>query len=163
MDIIIVVFALSIIGFLIHFFSTKKPRTVKRAVELLLLYQLIFNIGVMSFIAFLAQSFAPEVVAQNLEWPTCPFQQEMANVNLGFSILGFMSIWFRGHFWTATVIGSAIWLFGDGIHHAIYLVDMGTYTIGSGTALFFSDIITPIFMVILLVLYLRIFKPKRFH
>ena len=83
------------------------------------------------------------------------FQQELANASLGFGIIGVLCIWIRGHFWTATVIGSSIWLFGDAIDHLrdIFL-NNNLSEINTGIV-FYSDLIIPIFAVFLLILHLQ--------
>src|SRR5437868_7058207 len=100
---------LSYLAFLIHFLFFNKEKNFARGVELLLLYQLVVVVGIMGFLSFYAQRFLPDVVANHLGWQTTPFQEELSNIHLGYGVLGIMSIWFRGNFWTAIVIGSAFW------------------------------------------------------
>lgn len=113
----LIILSLSIIGFLIHAFLAKEPMTKFRIVELLLLYQLVFSVGAASLLGFFGLAFMGKHVAEILSWPECPFQMELANVNLGYGVLGIMCIWFRKYFWLATVVGFSIWIFADGIHH----------------------------------------------
>lgn len=117
MIIFLLIYSLSIIGFFIHLFMSKKERNKIELFELLLLYQIVINIGILSLISAGALLFMPKMVADSLGWPTCPFQHELGNVNLAFGVLGILCIWFRDNFWMATIIGASIWLIGDGIGH----------------------------------------------
>lgn len=151
---------ISFLAFFIHVFVTK-PKSGARIVELLLLYQLVFNMGVLSLFAFIGLTvFGPESAQYN-NWTYSPFQQELANVNLGYSIVGFLCIWFRGHFWTATIVGSAIWLIADGIHHLIDAYYYGNASEGNTGILPFTDIVVPLFLIFLLCLYLKTNKKVK--
>ncbi len=153
MEVFLIIILLSFVAFGIHLFISKKKKTFGRVVELLLLYQLIFYIGVLGVLSFIALTFYPEYVAKFIRWPVCPFQQELGNANLGFAVLGFLSIWFRGHFWTAIVIGASVWLFADGIGHAIDAYYFGNTSEGNTGALLYTDLLFPLFLVALLTLY----------
>lgn len=155
MILMLVIFALSFIAFFIHLFVSKEPKSTSRMVELLLLYQLVFNLGVMSFLAFIGFMFFPEKVAASIGWPTCPFEHEMANVNLGYSVLGFMAIWFRGHFWTATIIGASIWLIGDAIGHYLNSIQTHNYSPGNVGITMWTDAIIPMIWLVLLFFHLQ--------
>src|SRR5262249_26785243 len=149
------------IVFFLHLFLSTIPKTPLRVVELLLLYQLFFNIGILGLLSFFGLTFMPEHVANHLQWPACPFQQELGNANLAFATLGILSIWIRGHFWTATVIGTAIWLFADGVHHLLDAVIYHNFSEGNTGLLLYSDLLIPILSVILLCLYLNLSKKKK--
>ncbi len=151
---------LSIVGWLIHFFMGKKPKTKENCLELMLLYQLVFSIGVLGILSFLGHTLYPQVAANFMNWPTSHYQQELANASLGFGVLGIMCIWFRGTFWTATIIGSSVWLFGDAVDH-IYdmFINHNFSNINTGVV-FYSDLLTPIAMVFLLCLLNKWKKAK---
>lgn len=160
MFLFIAIMALSIVGFAIHLWLDKERRTSFRVAELLLLYQLVFNIGVLGYFSFIGLTFLPEIVADHVQWPMCPFQYELANANLGFGTLGFMCCYFRHHFWTATVIGSSIWLFADGVGHCIDAVRHHNFSEGNTGVLFYSDLLIPMILVGLLFIYLRLYPKK---
>lgn len=149
----LVILSLSLIGFFIHLYLTKEPVTSFRIVELLLLYQLVFSVGVASLLGFFGLAFMGKHVAEILGWPECPFQIELANVNLGYGVLGIMCIWFRKYFWLATVIGFSIWIFADGIHH------FADFYLNNNEPLsqipMITDFIVPGALVILTILYFR--------
>ncbi len=146
------IYLLSFIGFFIHYLL-KKPMKKEKVIELMLLYQLIFNIGFLGILSFIGLTFLPDVSADYVGWTQCHFQQELANVNLGYGVLGILCYWLRGNFWTATIIGASIWLFGDGVHHfydAFYNLNLAPGNLG---ILFYTDLLIPIVLVILLILY----------
>lgn len=150
---LIIVF--SFVGFFIHLMKSKQPKTKGRVVELLLLYQLVFNIGFLGIISFLGHTLFPVDAAQYLKWHTSPFQQELANASLGFGVIGVLSIWIRGHFWTATVIGSSVWLLGDAFHHLADIFLNRNISEANMGVVFYSDLLVPIFALILLILHLH--------
>lgn len=147
---------LSMTAFLIHLFVSKKPKTKERLVELFLLYLLIFNVGLTSFIGFIGLRFLPVTVAGYLNWPTCPFQAELSNVNLAFSILGILCIWLRGDFWTATIIGVAIWWLGDGIGY--FFGDQRNQ--GNVGPWMYNEILVSLLLLVLLFFYRRYYRKN---
>ena|ERR1700722_17214320 len=160
MFVIIIVHLLGIVGFLAHLFYSKEEKSLFRVSELFLVYQLAFSVGVISLIAFIAIFFFPEMVAKTLDWPTCPFQDELANVNLAYAVLGFMCIWVRGNFWTATILGLSIWLWGDAYGHIYEMLVNNNYSEGNIGVPLWTDIIVPIILLIALGIYLVTGKKK---
>ena len=161
MPLFLSIYLFSILGFFIHLFSLNpQQRTRKTIIDLLLLYQLVFNVGITSFFAFIGFTFMPEYIAEYLNWPSCPFEQELANVNLAFGFLGILCIWFRDHFWTATVLGFSIWIFSDGIHHIWHIIFHHNYSAGNTGVPLITDLLIPVILVILLSLRLKAEENK---
>lgn len=152
MSIFLGIYLLSFLGFIVHYLLIK-PIGKERVIELMLLYQLVFNIGLLGILSFFGLTFMPDVAADYVGWSPCRFQQELANVNLGYGVLGILSIWLRGHFWTAIVIGASIWLFGDGVHHFFDAILNHNLAPGNLGILFYTDLLIPITLVVLLLLY----------
>lgn len=161
MFIYILILAAGIIGFLIHLFISKEPKTPLRIVRLLLLYQLVFSVGVSSFLAFIGLMFMSEFVAAYSGWIACPFEKQLANVNLGYAVLGIMCIWRSDDFWLATIIGSSIWLFLDGIGHIADMILHHNYAPGNIGVPLYTDIIVPIVLIILYATYQHLKKQTR--
>jgi len=149
MGIILVLFFGSFLAYFIHMALSKKQRSTHEKIELLLLYQIVFNVGLISFLSFYGFIFLPELVAEKLGWPTCPFQHEMGNVNLAFGVLGIMAIWWRGNFWTAIVIGVSIWLLGDAVGHLVDMHQNNNYAPGNVGIPLYTDIAIPVVLLIL--------------
>lgn len=160
MYVIVGIHLLGVIAFLIHFFGSKEPKTPFRIAELFLVYQLFFSVGIISLIAFIALAFMPEMVAKTLDWPTCPFQEELGNVNLAFAVLGFLAVWIRGHFWTATILGLSIWLLGDAYGHIREMIVNHNYSDGNAGVPLWTDIIVPVILLIALGFYLYYGKEE---
>ncbi len=150
------IYPIGILAFLVHFFRlAPEARTYKKGIELLLLYQIVFSLGLTSLFAFIGLTYLAEYIAQYTEWPPCPFEQQLANVNLAFAALGFLSIWYRGLFWAATIIGFSIWILGDGIHHFYEYLVLGNRSDGNIGVPLYTDIIVPLILLLLLFLYRR--------
>lgn len=150
------IYLFGIIGFLIHVWKLPKSDRIKsKLIELLLLYQIVFSLGITSLVAFFGLTFMDGYVASYTNWPPCPFEQQLANVNLAFGVLGIMSIWYRGNFWLATVIGFSIWILGDGIHHIFHFFVYENNSPGNIGMPLVTDIIIPIILLILTRLHFR--------
>lgn len=91
-------------------------------------------------------------MAEGTGWPAeNPFQLEVGVNSLAFAILGLGSIWFRGSFWAATVIGFSVFLLGAGVVHVLDLGHRGNrLPLNTGAVLWF-DFGAPVAMVGLLV------------
>lgn len=147
-------YVLSILGFLTHLTTLDRSEwTRKRVLELLLLYQIIFSLGMTSLLAFIGLSVMPQYIASYMNWPACPFQQELANVNLAFACLGIMSIWYRGDFWLATIVGFSIWILADGFHHVYELLVLHNYSPGNYGVNLVTDMVVPVILLIILYFY----------
>lgn len=162
MIIYITILALGIIGFFIHLFVSKEPKTALRVVRLFLLYQLVFSVGLTSLLSFIGLMFMTDFVAAYSGWPACPFEKQLANVNLGYAVLGVMCIWRGDEFWLATIIGLSIWLVGDGIGHLADMILHGNYTPGNIGVPLYTDIIVPAILIILYAVYQQLKKRHRF-
>jgi hypothetical protein len=149
------IYVFGIIGFFIHLFLDKQPRTKERVIELFLLYQIVFSLGLTSFMAFIGLTFMKEYVAIYSGWTPSTFEQLLANVNLSFGVLGILSIWFRGYFWMATILGFSIWILSDGVTHLIDMVANNNYAEGNIGVPLWTDIAVPIILLIFLAIYLK--------
>jgi hypothetical protein len=152
-------YALGIIGFFVHLFVSKDPKTPLRVVKLLLLYQLVFSVGLSSLIAFIGLTFMSDFVAAYSGWLSCPFEKLLGNVNLAFAVLGFLCIWRGDDFWLATIIGFSVWILADAIIHIIDIVLNNNYAPGNAGIPLYTDIIIPIILLILYPIYQKL-KPK---
>lgn len=150
------VYLIGAIAFFIHLFRLPKiERQRKKIVELVLLYLIVFGVGLTSFFAFIGLTFMDDIVAKHLAWPKCPFEQELANVNLAFGVLGILAIWYRGYFWMAIVLGFSIWIIGDAIHHLYDAFVHHNHSAGNEGSLVYTDIVIPILLCIVLFFYLK--------
>lgn len=160
MIIYIAILALGLIGFFIHLFASKEPRTQLRIVRLFLLYQLVFSVGLTSFLSFIGLMFMTDFVAWYSGWPACPFEKQLANVNLGYAALGILCIWRGDEFWLATIIGLSIWLIGDGIGHMADAILHDNATPGNVGVPLYTDIIVPLLLIVLYIRYQQLKKSE---
>ena len=121
-------------------------------VEAFLLGILVCLVGFSGLWAFTGHFFVPDMVAKAIGWPTGnPFQQEVAFTNLGIGVLGVLCLWFRGGFWTATVIMNSIFLLGAAYGHIKEIVGKGNMNpLNAGPVLYF-DILVPLITIVLLI------------
>jgi hypothetical protein len=145
------IYAVSVLGFLVHAFSLHTWSKAK-LIELALLYQIVFSLGVTSLVAFFGLTFLADEIAQYTGWPASPFEQQLANVNLAFGVLGILAIWLRGNFWVATVLGFSIWILGDGIHHLYHYLAHNNASAGNIGVPFWTDLCVPLILLVLLAL-----------
>jgi len=150
------IYVFGVLGFAYHIYRLPSPeRTYPRIVELLLLYQIVFSLGLTSIMSFFGLTFMAEYVAEYTNWPASPFEQQLANVNLAFGTLGIMSIWYRGYFWMATIIGFSVWILGDGLHHYILSITQHNLSDGNIGVPLWTDVIVPTVLLVLLFLYTK--------
>ena len=152
MEVFIILFVLSFVVAGAHIYRDRKPRTGRRAAEILLLWLLVVNIGCGGLYAFLGHLFAADEVAASIGWPAGnPFQTEVAVANLAIGTLGILSYWIRDNFWIATVIATSIWLLGAAAIHVREMVGEGNYNPGNAGVVFYMDIIGPLLLIALLI------------
>lgn len=148
------IIALGWIGAFIHLLAAKPPLSRKSVFEILLLYQLVFSVGINSLLGFYGHAFLSNEIAEYIGWlPGSPFQLEVAYTNLTFGILGLFCIWFRNLFWVATVFGLSIWYWANAYGHIKdWLINQNTAPGNIGFPLY-VDIVLPIVLVCLLIGY----------
>jgi hypothetical protein len=138
----------------LHLWLGKRPVSLSRVVELLLLYLLVFAAGLGGLMAFLGHTFKAQEIALKIGWQPSPFQFEVAVADLAFGVLGILCIWQRRGFWTATGIGYAVFLLGCGYGHVRDMTLHGNFSpYNVGPVLWVNDLAVPV--VILLLLLVR--------
>lgn len=148
------IYAISLIAFFIHYaYIPEKKRTKPKIVETFLLYQIVFSLGATSLLAFLGLTFMKEYISAYSGWNNCQWVQLLANVNLSFAVLGFLSIFYRKDFWMATILGFSIWIFADGITHIYDAFANNNFAEGNIGGVLITDITIPVILVILLAIY----------
>lgn len=148
------IYAIGLLAFFFHWSRLpENEKTRSRWIELFLLYQLVFSLGITSIVAFFGLTFMPDHVAEITGWPASPFEQQLANVNLGYGLLGIMCIWYRRLFWAATIFGFSVWILGDGIHHAWHWLVHGNDSPGNIGVPLFTDIAIPVILLVLFYYY----------
>ncbi len=135
-----------------------KQRTAGKAVEIILLYLLVFVFGAGSVLAGLMHVFNGPATAQMIGWPAgSPFQYEVGVADIAFGLVCMLALIFRGSYWLAAILANSIFLFGALIGHIRDLIAAGNtaaYNIGPNIIL--SDLILPLLMIILYIVYYRL-------
>lgn len=143
---------LPLFGALIHFFLSKKTKSINRITELLLLWYLGVGIGIGSLFSGLVQVFSPEIVAQSTGWVYSPFLREVGFANISYAILGLLTVRFR-NFWAPAVIAYAIFMWGAAAGHIYEIQQSGNLSAGNASAVLYLDILMPLLLMILLLIY----------
>jgi hypothetical protein len=148
----------TLIAFTLHLFLGREPRTTARIVLLLLLYLLVINVGVGGLLAWYGHTFMADEIARNIGWqPGSPFQFEVALADLSWGVCGILCIWLREGFWTATGIGSSVFLLGCAFGHIRQIIQEGNMAIyNAGPVLWIGDLAVPIAILVLLFLRFKL-------
>jgi hypothetical protein len=156
----VVFLSASLVGFALHLGLSRQPRTRTRVVELLLLYLIVINIGLGGLLAWFGHTFTGDEIARKIGWqPGSPFQFEVAVADLSWGVCGVLCIWLRQGFWTATGIGSSVFLLGCAFGHIRQIIQEGNMAIyNAGPVLWIGDLGVPITILILLVMRSRLQK-----
>jgi len=124
-------------------FSQKK--TAARAIELYLLYLIVFCIGVSGIAGAYFHTALAASTAEKIGWaPGSPFQFEVAMANLAVGVAGILCIWFRGYFWLATLVIASIFIYGAAYGHFVQMAKGDHAPYNSGVFLYLNDIGIPV-------------------
>ncbi len=150
----VIFLAATLIGFALHLTLSRQPCTKSKVVEILLLYLLAVNIGVGGILAWYGHTFMADEIARKIGWQLgSPFQFEVAVADLSWGVCGVLCIWLKQHFWTATGIGSAVFLLGCAFGHVRQIIQEGNMAVyNAGLVLWIGDIGVPITILVLLFL-----------
>jgi hypothetical protein len=164
MEFVVILIILTILVALAALIRNKirnEPLTRLIIIKTFLLSFLVISVGIGSIWAFIGHAFMPVQVAQSIGWATgSPFQTEVAFANLAIGILGILCYFFRDNFWVATVIVSSIFLLGAAYVHVINIINYSNHSAGNAGTIFFMDIIGPVIIVVLLILY-KLYERKQ--
>lgn len=141
----LLLFVISVVATLVHYYVKKKRFTPKLA-EVFLSYVLLFMIGVMGLLTAYALLLMENKVVVQIGWPRgSPFAFQMAMTNLSYGILGILSYWIRGRFWDAVIIGWSIFLVGCfAVHVSDYYEFANNAPLNIGVSLWFYDLFSPL-------------------
>ena len=152
----VIVAILMVVLPLLHLAINKVPRTPRRVVHILLLYALVFGVGVIGLpLGFIPHVFFADETARSIGWPTgSPFQFEVGLHDGAWGVLGFLCIWIGGLFWLATGLGFALFMLGASYGHVREMVIEANYApYNFFTA--FTDGFIGVWLLVLLYLYYR--------
>lgn len=129
----------------------RRPRPWPRgqAADSLLSGFLFFSIGASFLYNFVMHVFFGAMAARFIGWADSPFQAEVGYASLGFAAIGFLA--FRGgpELRFAAVLGPALFLWGAAAGHAANMARKGNFAPGNAGVIFWTDILLPVFGLIL--------------
>ncbi|AXV39761.1 DUF6790 family protein [Methanobacterium sp. BAmetb5] len=157
MEISYIFVGVPLLGAIIHLFVSKKPRSLNRITELLLLWYLGVGIGVGSLFSGLVQVISPEIVAQSTGWGYSPFLREVGFANISYGILGLLAVRFR-NFWAPAIIAYAVFMWGAAAGHIYEIQQTANLSVGNAGTVLYLDILMPLFLIILLLVHQKTLK-----
>jgi len=134
-----------------------RRRTLKRTqiIDLVLIYSLVFLVGVEGTIGFISHVFFANQTAQMIGWPIgSPFQFEVGFHDGAWGLLGFFCLRWRGAFLLATGLGWSFFLLGATYGHIYQMILHGDYS-PYNAGMILPDLITPIILLTLLYVKFR--------
>jgi hypothetical protein len=157
----LIVVVLSVVLPLVHLGLSRVPRSRVRIVRLLLLYALVFDVGVIGLpLGFVPHVFFADQAARQIGWPPgSPFQLEVGFHDGGWGLLGFLCIWIGGSFWLATGLGWSFFMLGATYGHIRQTIVEGNYAPYNFLTIF-SDGFVTIWLLVLLYLHYRWGEPR---
>ncbi len=141
----------------------RTPRPVSRAVAVdkLLAWYVLFNIGVMYLVNFVFHVFFGRMAAAFIGWADSPFQFEVGTASLGFAAAGFIAAFGSFDRRLVAVIGPSIFTLGAAMGHVEQMVTARNFAPGNAGVIFYTDILIPLFGFLLLWLQYRVGVPRR--
>ncbi len=142
-----------VVGFLataISLARKPKPLTSAVVVEELFAYFLLFSIGLSNIYNFVLHVFFGEMTAGFIGWAQSPFQAEVGFASLGFGVVGLLA--FRGSYGLrlGAVVAPSLFLLGAAGGHIYQMVTRDNFAPGNAGAIFYTDILIPIFGLVML-------------
>ena len=130
----------------------RTPRPVRGAVVIdkLLVWYVLFNVGVTFFVNFVFHVFFGPMTAAFIGWADSPFQFEVGTASLGFSLAGFVAAFANFERRLVAVIGPGIFTLGAALGHIEQMVTAHNFAPGNAGVIFYMDIFIPLFGFILL-------------
>jgi hypothetical protein len=143
-------FVAGLVASLVALLRRPRPRSGTVVVEALLSWFLFFSLGVSFLYNFVMHVFFSEVAASFIGWQTSPFQKEVGFASLGFSVVGFLAFKGSAGMRLAALVGPACFLWGAAAGHVVQMVDAHNYAPGNAGVIFYTDILLPVFGLVLL-------------
>ncbi|MGR7996556.1 MULTISPECIES: DUF6790 family protein [unclassified Xanthobacter] len=132
------------------------PRGPGLLADQLLRYINLFPVGLMGLWAALGHIVFPAQSAQSIGWATSPFQFEVGVANLGIGLAGVIAAFARDWgFRAAVAVMTCGFLGGAAIGHLVQISETGNLAAGNAGPILYTDILTPLALVVLLALRWR--------
>jgi hypothetical protein len=90
------------------------------------------------------------MAAAFIGWEDSPFQFEVATASLGFSLVGFIAAFGSFDLRLAAILGPSIFLLGAAAGHIYQMITAHNFAPGNAGAIFYMDLLLPMFGYLLL-------------
>jgi hypothetical protein len=162
----LILMILTPIGAWIHLRRDTQPRSRERTLEIFLLWWLAVPIGVAGVLGAAVHVFDGPATAEMIGFTRGDggFQFENAMGDLAIGVTGLLCIRFRGYFWLAVLLVTAIQYYGDAYGHFFQWIENDNTDDGNIGPPLWLDLIVPTVGLILYRLYTRakpIPKPQQ--
>ena len=140
----------------------REPGPIRRefVIDRLLRYLFLLPLGVMGLWAFIGHVFFPEQAAAAIGWAPSPFQYEVGVANLGLGLASIYAAFASFKARVAVLIAAMSFLVGAGIGHVRDIVQSGNFAPGNAGPILFTDFLTPLAILVLLLLAAQARRPK---
>jgi len=151
----IIAISLTVIGAIVQLIiAGPATLTVSHVAEIGLVWLLGGFYGLATFTAGLQHLFQSDKIANYIGWPTgSGFQLELGWAEVGIGIASFLAIWFQGTYFLASAIAGSFIYLGAAYVHAHDIAKTKNFNPGSAGPVFYIDIIAPILVTVMILLY----------
>lgn len=144
----------------VAFGRTPKPRPAGALFEALIRYIMLFPVGIMGLWGALGHLGFPDQTAASIGWAPSPFQFEVGVCNLGVGVVGVIAAYHRSwNFRMSLALFTLFFLGGAAWGHVIQMTSAGNFAPGNAGPIFYTDILTPVSLLILLALTRKSASP----
>lgn len=132
------------------------PRPPRHLATVLLRYVNLFPVGLMGLWGAVGHLIFPARAAAAIGWAPSPFQTEVGMANLGLGVAGVIAaIWPDWGFRAGVAVVTAGFLGGAAANHMVLIVQTGNMAAGNAGPILYTDLITPLLLLVLLALTYR--------
>lgn len=136
-----------------------EPRGLPLIADRLLRYINLIPLGLMGLWGALGHIVFSDQAARAIGWAPSPFQIEVGAANLGIGLVGVIAAFYANWgFRAAAAIMAAGFLGGAAVVHVVEITATGNLAPGNAGPILYTDVLTPLSLLILLALT---FRPAR--
>lgn len=149
----IIAYALVVLLTAVSYARAAGARGPRLVAGLLLRYICLVPVGLMGLWGALGHLAFPAEAARAIGWAQSPFQTEVGFANLGIGLAGLVGAFHadRG-FRLAVAVVSLGFLGGAAANHVVEIATSGNYAAGNAGPILYTDVLTPLSLLILLAL-----------
>lgn len=137
-----------------------KPRPPGFVADRLIRYIMLFPVGIQGLWGALDHLGFPARTAASIGWAPSPFQFEVGVANLGLGVAGLIAAFYGSwNFRLSLAIYVLFFLGGAAWGHVIQMMNAANFAPGNAGPIFYTDILTPVSLLILLALARKTARP----